>query len=290
NTKLLMAGCAVPLARSFQGRPSANPPQPSRQPPQTPGIEGEDVINVQTCIRKDIPVSQQETSSCELMPKSDGGAGAATKRGESAMYGANKRNQIEKRLEQDSSVIGNTAKGVEADRVLPQQYRVRSMKPDLTRGKTTVAAVMDMRAGKMQGTPPKSRGETVVRFDGLHKNAPTPHINIDRRPPGIKDPPTPISSHSLRVAGSTARTLEALSKVARPVAIITDTVRLGAAIHADGNTVGKNTAVTAGSVAGGWAGAAGGAWLGAKGGAMAGAAIGGVIGGIVGGIGGAFLG
>lgn len=252
---------------------SNNPLQQSGQTPRTPVANDDKALHVQTCIRKDIPVSQQKTSSCELMPDSTSEAGSASKRGDAAMYGAYKRNELKRRLEQGGSVVGNTAKGVEADRVLPQRYRLR---PE--RG-ATVTGIDDMTAGKVRGNPPKPVGADVIRFDKPHGKVTTPHININEELPtlkslGFKDPHTPISPTTLKATGGAARTLEAFGKVARPVAIVTDTVRLGVAVHADGNTVGKNTAVTAGSVAGGWGGAA----------------LGGFIGGIAGGIGGAFLG
>lgn len=95
--------------------------------------------------------------------------------------------------------------------------------------------------------------------------------------------------------------LNSVGKIAKPVAIATDVVRVANAVYQDGGTIGKNTMLTSASVAGGWAGAA--ASIGAKGGAIfggivgslfagvgaaPGAAIGGFVGGIVGGIIGSF--
>lgn len=218
-------------------------------PPQNKQISQKqtdnDVIQVQTCIRKDIPVNQQKPSSCEQMPPNKGETGGATKRGEAAMYGASKRNELERRMEQASSIVSNTAKGVEADRVLPQRYRLEPPRGD------TVTGIRDTLAGKVRGTPPKPVGAAVIRFDVPDSNTPSPHINFNPKLTGVSDPHTRISPTTLKVAGGAARTFEAFSKVARPVAIVTDVVRLGAAVHADGDTIGKNTAVTAGSVAGG---------------------------------------
>ena len=95
--------------------------------------------------------------------------------------------------------------------------------------------------------------------------------------------------------------LNAVGKIAKPVAIATDVVRVANAVHQDGGTIGKNTMLTSASVAGGWAGAAAGASIGAKGGAVmggiigslfagVGAAPGAAIGGFVGGIGGGIIG
>ncbi len=259
-----------------------------------------------------VPAGQRIAPS-NLPPSPSGGspavtngrAGAASRRGEVANYGRTRRAQIERQIELGGRIVGNTAKGIDADRTLPQRYRFRSIQPDPARGKTTVAAVMDTQAGKVSGTPPKPRGATVIRFDGPHRGSPTPHINLNPQLTGLPDPHTPISPRALSIAGGSARAFEVVGRVARPVAIVTDTVRMANAFHADGNQVGRNTLVTGGSVAGGWAGAAGGAWLGAKGGAavggfvgawfgvvgaVPGAAIGGVIGGIAGGIAGAFAG
>lgn len=103
---------------------------------------------------------------------------------------------------------------------------------------------------------------------------------------------------TLTALAGAGNTLDAISKVAKPVAIATDVIRLGDAVTSDGGRIGDNTIVAAGSVAGGWAGAWGGAVLGAKGGAIAGllggpfaevtVPIGGFVGGLVGGIVGAF--
>lgn len=274
-----------------------DPPQKAQLSQTQTGDD--EVIRVQTCIRKDIPVSQQPTSSCELMPLGKGEAGGATKRSDAAMYGAGKRSELERRIEQGGFIVGNTAKGIEADRLLPQRYRLEPQRGDVVTG------IRDTQAGKVRGNPPRPVGAAVIRLDIADKKTRYPHININPNLTGVDDPHIRISPTTLKVAGGAARTLEAFGKVARPVAIVTDTIRLGAAIHADGNTIGKNTAVTAGSVAGGWAGAAAGGFAGAKGGAVAGAfvgaffggigavpgaAIGGFVGGLGGSIAGAFVG
>jgi hypothetical protein len=136
----------------------------------------------------------------------------------------------------------------------------------------------------------------VIRVERPHGGSPQPHINVNPNISGRPDPHTRISPQTLRAAGGAARTFEAVGRVARPVAIVTDGIRLADAYQADGNEIGQNTVTTASSVAGGWTGGAAGAWAGAKGGAVVGAffggpvgaAIGGFAGGIIGGIGGAF--
>jgi hypothetical protein len=198
-------------------------------------------------------------------------------------------------LENTAAIVGNTARGVAADRMLPQRYRLEPPRGD------TVTGIRDTSAGRVRGTPPRPVGDWAIRLDRPHKGSPFPHVNINPTLSGRPDPHTRISPQALRVAGGTARTLETFGRVARPVAIATDAVRLGAAFHADGNRIGNNTIRTGGSVAGGWAGAAAGAWAGAQGGAAAGAAIGALfggvgaapgaaIGGFIGGLGGGILG
>jgi hypothetical protein len=97
--------------------------------------------------------------------------------------------------------------------------------------------------------------------------------------------------------GRISEGLDAAGKVAAPLAVAADVYRLGEAYRQDGDTIGKRTVETAGSVAGGWAGAAVGAETGAEAGAAAGAFFGGVgavpgavIGGLAGGIAGGVAG
>lgn len=143
-------------------------------------------------------------------------------------------------------------------------------------------------------------GQVVVRTDAPHKGHPTPHINQNPLATGKPDPHTPISNTTFKALGAAGQTLEAVGKIAKPVAIITDAVQLGDAVRTDiqQGTGGDNTIVTGSRVAGGWGGAA----LGAAGGAKLGAgigtlfgpgpgtAIGGFVGSVIGGIAGAIFG
>jgi RHS repeat-associated protein len=191
--------------------------------------------------------------------------------------------------------LGDTARGLAADRALPQRYRLEP-----PRG-ATVTGIRDTQAGRVRGTPPRPVGAPVIRVDQPHGSTNYPHVNIETLNP---DPHVRISPNALRAAGRLAGGLEAVGRVARPVAIVTDVARLGAAIYED-EGIGRNTARTSASVAGGWAGAFAGAWVGAKAGAAlggllgsfvpvlgnaAGAAIGGLLGGLIGGIAGGYLG
>ena len=183
--------------------------------------------------------------------------------------------------------VGDVSRGI--DRGLQQRYQLEPH-----RG-ATVTGIRDTQAGKVRGTPPRPVGSPVIRVDEPHGSTKYPHINIETLNP---DPHIPISPGALRAADRLARGLEGVGKVAKPLAIATDAVRLGVAIYEDGG-IGRNTGRTAASVAGGWGGAFAGAWVGAEAGAAlggllgsvvpvlgtaAGAAIGGLLGGLIGGI------
>lgn len=189
-------------------------------------------------------------------------------------------------VSQISSGVGNTVRGIDFGQ--RQRYQLEPQRGG------TVTGIRDTHAGRVKGNPPRPVGSPLIRFDVPDNKTKYPHININPALTGKPDPHTRISPTTLRVAGGTARTLETVGRFAKPVAIVTDGIRLADAVRADGG-LGRNTAVTAGSVAGGWGGAATGAWAGAQLGATfgalggpVGAGVGGFVGGIAGGIGGAF--
>jgi len=173
--------------------------------------------------------------------------------------------------------VSNFFKGMDAG--TNQRYQTEP-----ARG-ATVTGIRDM-GGK--------RPLNVVRIDNPHGSVKTPHININKAATGVPDPHTPISTTTLKTLEGAGKTIDAISKVAKPVAIATDVMRIGVAVNTDGGTIGNNTIKTSASVAGGWAGAWGGAALGAKGGAVVGSFFGPgpgtAIGGFVGGIGGGLIG
>ncbi len=170
-----------------------------------------------------------------------------------------------------AALIGNFLKGIAADTLLPQRYILRALTPNPARGQTSVAAFMDMLAGR------SGRGAWLIRFDGPHSGAPFPHINLNSQLTGFRDPHTAISPSLLKIAGQGAKLLEGARRIALPIAIVTDVFRLGSAFQSDGNQIGSATKQTIGSVAGGWGGAFAGAKLGATGGAALGAAVGSVV-------------
>jgi WXG100 family type VII secretion target len=184
----------------------------------------------------------------------------------------------------------------------PGRWMFNSVVPNVARGNTTVAILMDMMAGR------PGRGLWMLRFDGPHRGSPFPHLNLNpqaMRPgpimrwlnPGLRNIPDPhlrIPPSMLEAGGRSASWLGKIGRAAPWLAAGIDVFRLGSAFHSDGNTIGANTARTAGSVAGGWAGAWAGAELGAAGGAAIGTLIcpgvGTAIGGFIGGLGGAIAG
>ena len=124
-------------------------------------------------------------------------------------------------------------------------------------------------------------------------------MNINEKVTGIPDPHTPLTKGQFNALKATGNTLDAINKVAKPLALVTDAWQIGIAIKTDiqQGTGGENTIIATSRVAGGWSGA----WLGAKGGGATGAAfgsffgpagtaVGGFFGAIIGGISGAFIG
>lgn len=245
--------------------PKINPNNPLLKP------SNEELFRLETRMQKDKPV-KPPTVIREQIPQI--ASDTSSKSGEFQLFGTNRRNQLNQIFEQGTSIIGNTAKGIDVNNTLPRRYVLEPPRGD------TVTGIRDMTAGKVRGTPPRPVGDWLIRFDTPDNRTRHPHININPKLTGAIDPHTRISPTTLRVLGGSARTLESFGRVARPVAIVTDTIRLGVAFNADGNQIGRNTQITAGSVAGGWAGAAAGGLAGAKGGALAGAAIGAFFGGV----------
>ena len=193
-------------------------------------------------------------------------------------------------LDNAATAISNAAKSAYAG--LNQRFQTEP-----PRG-ATVTGIRDTKAGRVNSSTGKPVGNSVVRVDNAHPGTPTPHVNVNPQATGVPDPHTPISPTALKTLENTGKTLDAIDKVAVPLAIGVDAARLGLAFHQDGNTIGDNTKVTAGSVAGGWGGAITGAIVGAKTGAAigtfiepgGGTAVGGFFGGIIGGIFGSFTG
>jgi len=138
-------------------------------------------------------------------------------------------------------------------------------------------------------------------------NPPPPRFNVPARPPAIESP-KPIDDAPARpparppIDDAPARPpvrppvstslLKGVSKLARPIAVVTDVIDLKNAYDEDGG-FGENFQETAGSVAGGWGGAAAGAAAGAAIGSVVpglGTVVGAIGGGIIGGIGGSAAG
>lgn len=171
---------------------------------------------------------------------------------------------------------------------------------------TTTTGIRDTKAGTIRNGEPV--GDWLVRVDGPHANAPEPHFNYNPELTGLDDPHYQMSEATFEALGESARFLEAANKIAIPLAVTIDSVRLVSAINEDirtEGTLGPRTLQTGASVAGGWGGAYGGAVIGAEMGAAFGGVVGsfvpvlgnvvgagviGFAGGLVGGIGGAYFG
>jgi RHS repeat-associated protein len=156
----------------------------------------------------------------------------------------------------------------------------------------TKAAIVDKSKGRI-GADGKPTGKPVLRFDKADAKTKYAHINVE----GVLDhAPIPGGNSSLKVISKLGDGVNAFNKVAVPVALTLDAVRIGDAINQDGG-IGRNTVETTAKVGGSWAGAWGGSILGAEAGAIVGGFTGpfaevaspvlGLIGGIAGGIGGA---
>lgn len=161
---------------------------------------------------------------------------------------------------------------------------------------STVTGIRDTKVGGKNRLG-NSKGIDVIRVDEAHGKVRNPHLNINEKVTGVKDPHTPLTRSQFNILKTTGQLLEGIKKAALPAAIASDVIEIGAAVTADvqEGANGDNTIVASSRAAGGWTGA----WLGAKGGTLVGAgigslfpgpgtAIGGFFGGIVGGISGAF--
>jgi hypothetical protein len=189
------------------------------------------------------------------------------------------------------SVVGTTAKGFSFG--LNGQYQTEPV-----RG-STVTGIRDTKAGGTNSAG-KTKGMDVIRVDEAHGKVKTPHLNINEKVTGLKDPHTPLTQGQFSALKTSGQILEGVNKVATPVAIASDAIQIGVAVQTDirDGKGGDNTIIATSRAVGGWTGA----WLGAKGGAALGAgigslfgpgpgtAIGGFFGGLFGGIGGAFAG
>ncbi|CAF1321391.1 unnamed protein product [Didymodactylos carnosus] len=157
-------------------------------------------------------------------------------------------------------------------------------------------------------------GAPIIRFDNPHGGkgvSQFPHINIDPNGvPNARNPHIKVPKSLIACADKVDKVLKGVSKALLVVALVTDGLRICAAIYEDmtsddNHILPHQTIKTIASIAGGWSGGAvgatGGALLGAKIGACVGSLFGGVgavigtpigaiVGGIAGGIAGGLLG
>ena len=128
---------------------------------------------------------------------------------------------------------GNVLKGFNFG--LNQRYKIEP-----SRG-STVTGLRDTHIGRISAKTRKPVGEWVIRVDKAHANSPRPHFNINSKISKFADPHTPIpgGTKTLKALEGTGRVLNSVGKIAKPVAIATDVVRVANAVHQDGGTIGK---------------------------------------------------
>jgi hypothetical protein len=180
-------------------------------------------------------------------------------------------------LDDAAELVGDVEKGLYEAK--DQRYQ---LKADWGERTSTVTGLMDTKTGP--------RGTWAIRVDEPMPGFGDPHININPKLTGVPDLHTPISPEVLETLKVSSGALEFANRVALPVAIAADAVRLTLAIDADitqTGSLGRNTATTSVEIAGGWVGAIvaaeQGAIIGAEIGLLAGP-VGGIVGGFVGGI------
>lgn len=168
-------------------------------------------------------------------------------------------------------------------------------------GGDTVFGIIDKAKGRIKNGKPV--GMPMLRIDGPHENAPTPHLNTNHKKyPELKRfDHTELPESVFKLAKSGNDIVELAKIGGKALAFggtVADVYELGSTIYFDLNDkdkkLGKKTLQTSVGIGGSYAGGYGGAKLGAMGGAALGNLIcpglGFVIGGILGSIGGGILG
>jgi RHS repeat-associated protein len=202
--------------------------------------------------------------------------------------------------------IQGIAKGIAAERNVPNRYRLEDPKK-LGHGHSgSEAAIKDTKVGRIKSDGKKA-GDLAVRWDMPDGKTTTPHRNVGptvAKRLGLnpknpkKFPHTPVSKARVKAWRLGARTLHGIGRVAIPIGVVIDALTIANGVIKDGGTWGKNTSGAVGSAAGGWIGAIAGSYLGGIAGSYlggmiggpVGAAIGGALGSIIGAIGGSIIG
>lgn len=166
---------------------------------------------------------------------------------------------------------GRFAKGATGARYMPKPY---SLSTGRYLSGSTRAGIVD-----------NATGQWLIRLDNAHRGVNTPHININPRLTGVRDPHIPISGSLVRGGEMATKALNAFGKAALVVGVASDAYHIGEAIYSDctkrkKKRPGKRTAKAAASVAGGWTGGCAGAAAGSSTGAYIGGAIGAAFGGV----------
>ena len=166
---------------------------------------------------------------------------------------------------------GRFAEGATGARHAPRRYGLATGK---YLSRSTRAGIVD-----------KANGQWLIRLDKAHRGVRTPHININPRLTGARDPHIPIPGSLVKGGEVATKTLNVVGKAAFAVGVVVDTYRIGEALYSDctkrkKKRPGKRTAKAAASVVGGWTGGCAGAAAGSSTGAYVGGAIGALFGGV----------
>ncbi|CAD6197518.1 unnamed protein product [Caenorhabditis auriculariae] len=118
---------------------------------------------------------------------------------------------------------------------------------------TTVVNVFDKTVISAKG-----QATSWVRFDNPHPGANYPHINVNYKISGVRDPHTKISKLHLKAIGVTGKALQKLNEAApllTAAAVTADAYRISKAATEDfSNGTTRNTVSEVATVAGTWAG------------------------------------
>ena len=136
---------------------------------------------------------------------------------------------------------GRFAEGVTAARHMPRQYVLATGK---YLSKSTRAGIVD-----------KATGQWMIRLNNAHKGVNTPHININPKLTGMKDPHIPIPSSLVKGGEMATKARNVVGKAAFVAGVVVDTYCIGEALYSDctkrrKKRPGKRTAKAAASVAG----------------------------------------
>ncbi|XP_065336736.1 uncharacterized protein LOC135937512 [Cloeon dipterum] len=159
--------------------------------------------------------------------------------------------------------------GITGAKHIPSKYVLLTAE-QLSRSRTTTFGIL-------------SGGQWLLRLDNAHRGTPFSHVNINPKLTSIPDPHLPLPAGVTTLGAGATKICNVVGKVALPIALTVDTVRVGCAIGKDikqGDTYCHQTVKTVSSTASSWAGGFGGAFAGNSVGSLVGGGIGALFGGV----------